>query len=151
MQKRLGYYGQSLLIVPNGDGSRVAKMCFFVKINKRVISRISYFLIDGGEEMYIVHSIVTIPKGKEAEVIGLYQNRSRLVDEAPGFISFKLIQNELKREELTVVMEWENKDSYLDWVKSDQFKQIHDLEKKYPDKELASIKPIVRRYEVVAT
>lgn len=37
--------------------------------------------------MYIVHSIVTVPKYKEMEIIELYQNRSRLVDEAPGFIS----------------------------------------------------------------
>ncbi|WP_216831282.1 hypothetical protein [Alkalihalobacterium elongatum] len=31
------------------------------------------------------------------------------------------------------------------------FKQIHELEKKYPNYELASIKPIVKRFKVVAT
>jgi heme-degrading monooxygenase HmoA len=40
--------------------------------------------------MYIVHSTVMIPEGKVDEVIGIYQKRSRLVDEYEGFISFHL-------------------------------------------------------------
>lgn len=98
--------------------------------------------------MYIVHSVVTVPTEKVEEVITLYENRSRLVDESPGFISFKLLQNDKKPEQLTVVIEWEQKEDYLSWVKSADFKRIHDLEKKYPDQELAAIKPVVRTYEV---
>lgn len=101
--------------------------------------------------MYIVHSIVQVPGGKTDEVVGLYRNRSRLVDKAPGFISFQLLQNELHPDELTVQMTWEDKESYVAWVSSDDFKRIHELEKKYPDQELAAVKPTVRRYTVVAT
>ncbi|PYZ96303.1 antibiotic biosynthesis monooxygenase [Alteribacter lacisalsi] len=100
--------------------------------------------------MYIVHSVVTIPEEKADEVIGLYQNRSKLVDEADGFISFKLLQNRRKSGELTVQMEWETEQDYLKWVTSDDFKRIHDLEKKYPDKELANTKAMVHQYKVVA-
>ncbi|WP_078429285.1 antibiotic biosynthesis monooxygenase family protein [Alkalihalobacterium alkalinitrilicum] len=100
--------------------------------------------------MYIVHSIVTVPTEKLDEVISLYQNRSRLVDQAPGFISFKLLQNDIKPEELTVMMEWDQKEDYFAWVKSSDFKRIHELEKNYPDQDLAAIKPVVKRYEVRA-
>ncbi len=101
--------------------------------------------------MYIVQSIVTVPIDKVEEVIGLYQNRSRLVDQAPGFLSFKLLQNDLNKGELTVHMEWESDQSYYNWVSGPDFKRIHELEKKYPDQELATIKPKVLRFKVVAT
>ena len=100
--------------------------------------------------MYIVQSVVEVPAHKAEEIIGLYVNRSRLVDKQPGFMSFQLLQNENKPGELTVHMTWDKKDSYVAWVTSDDFKRIHDLEKKYPDQELAAIKPVVRRYAVRA-
>jgi heme-degrading monooxygenase HmoA len=100
--------------------------------------------------MYVVQSIVEVPLEKTEEVIGLYRNRSRLVDRANGFQGFQLWQNEQKPGELTVHMQWETKEHYVAWVTSDDFKRIHELEKKYPDQELASIKPRVNRYEVVA-
>lgn len=103
-----------------------------------------------GKQMYIVTSTVLVPLEKTEEVIGIYQNRSRRVDLAEGFHLFRLIQNIKKKNELTVHMEWHTKAAYLDWVKSQEFKEIHDLEKNYPDQELAKIVPIVRQYEVVA-
>ncbi|MFC3342878.1 antibiotic biosynthesis monooxygenase family protein [Paenibacillus abyssi] len=100
--------------------------------------------------MYIVQSVVEVPLEKVEEVIGLYRNRSRSVDKQPGFLSFQLLQNEPKPEELIVHMTWESKEHYVAWVTSEDFKRIHELEKKYPDQELASIKPVVRRYHVRA-
>ncbi|GAK38592.1 antibiotic biosynthesis monooxygenase [Paenibacillus urinalis] len=100
--------------------------------------------------MYIVQSIVEVPVDKVEEVVGLYQNRSRSVDKASGFISFQLLQNEFKPGELTVHMTWQDKKDYLAWVTSSDFKRIHDLERKYPDQELANIKPTVKRYTVRA-
>lgn len=101
--------------------------------------------------MYIVHSVVQVPKGKAEEVIAIYQNRSRLVDEHEGFEAFHLLQNEKRPEELTVHMQWVNKQAYMKWVTSDSFKHVHDLEKNYPDQELAAIVPKVSKYKVVAT
>ncbi len=100
--------------------------------------------------MYIVTSTVVVPPEKTQEVIGIYQQRSRRVDLAEGFHLFRLIQNTKKKNELTVHMEWHTKAAYMAWVKSQEFKEIHDLEKNYPDQELAKIIPTVRQYEVVA-
>lgn len=100
--------------------------------------------------MYIVQSIVNVPEEKAEEVIGLYQNRSRAVDHYPGFLSFQLLQTENHPGELTVHMTWENKSAYLAWVRSDEFKRVHDMEKNYPDQELANIVPTVRKYDVRA-
>ena len=100
--------------------------------------------------MYIVTSTVLVSPEKTDEVIGIYRKRSRRVDANEGFLSFKLIQNTKKKNELTVHMEWESKAAYLTWARSQEFKEIHDMEKNYPDQELAGIVPIVRQYEVVA-
>ncbi|MFD1020455.1 antibiotic biosynthesis monooxygenase family protein [Thalassobacillus hwangdonensis] len=100
--------------------------------------------------MYIVDSIVTVPEHKADELIEVYRNRSRSVDKADGFHSFQLLQNDKKPGELTVHMEWLTKDDYLKWVRSEDFKRIHELEKKYPDQELANIVPKVNKYKVVA-
>lgn len=100
--------------------------------------------------MYIVQSIVEVPVHKAEDLVQLYVNRSRSVDKQPGFLSFQLLQNEHKPGELTVHMTWEKKEHYLAWVTSEDFKRIHELEKKYPDQELVGIKPMVRRYHVRA-
>ncbi|MFG6116966.1 antibiotic biosynthesis monooxygenase family protein [Halobacillus sp. MO56] len=101
--------------------------------------------------MYIVDSTVTVPEHKADELIEIYNNRSKSVDQADGFLSFQLLQNDKRAGELTVHMEWETKEAYLKWVRSEDFKRIHDLEKNYPDQELAGIVPTVSRYKVVAT
>ncbi|MFD2628602.1 antibiotic biosynthesis monooxygenase family protein [Oceanobacillus kapialis] len=100
--------------------------------------------------MYIVHSIFDVPEGKEDEVIDIYRNRSGLVDKAPGFLQFQLLQNERNKGELTVQIYWESKEDYMNWVTGEDYKRIHELEKKYPDQELASVVPKVRKYKVVA-
>lgn len=46
--------------------------------------------------------IVTVPKEKTDDLIAIYQKRSRRVDKAEGFVSFRLIQNTKKLNELTV-------------------------------------------------
>ncbi len=95
-------------------------------------------------------STVAVPPEKSEEVISIYRNRSRRVDQAEGFQSFRLLQNSKKPGELTVHLEWASKEAYLAWARSDEFKEIHDLEKNYPDQELAGIVPAVRQYTVVA-
>ncbi|MGM9931362.1 antibiotic biosynthesis monooxygenase family protein [Pradoshia sp.] len=101
--------------------------------------------------MYTVFSTFLVPDEKADEVIQIYQNRSKLVDQAAGFIDFLLLQNDRRSGELTVQLLFETKEDYLNWARSKEFKQIHDLEKKYPDQELAAIIPKVTKYKVVAT
>lgn len=101
--------------------------------------------------MYTVFSTFQVPEDKSDEVINIYKNRSRSVDQAEGFIDFLLLQNDRKAGELTVQLTFSTKELYLKWARSDEFKKIHELEKKYPDKELASIVPTVKKCKVVAT
>ncbi|WP_368504280.1 antibiotic biosynthesis monooxygenase [Alkalihalophilus sp. As8PL] len=99
--------------------------------------------------MFIVHSTFNVPDEKANEVIDIYRNRSGLVDQATGFQRFRLLQNDKRAGEITVEIEWDTKENYLRWVRSAEFKHIHDLEKKYPDQELAAVIPKVRQFEVV--
>ncbi|MHC8517829.1 antibiotic biosynthesis monooxygenase family protein [Sporosarcina sp. ITBMC105] len=101
--------------------------------------------------MYIVNSTFQLPPEKADEVIRIYNNRSKRVDRAEGFLSFQLLQNQKRPGELVVHMEWETREHYLKWARSEEFKEIHELEKKYPDQELASIIPKVSQYKVVST
>lgn len=101
--------------------------------------------------MYVVTSTFIVPPEKAQEVVEIYQKRSRKVDQEPGFLRFQLLQNAKKSGEISVYMEWESKASYLTWVRGQQFKDIHELEKNYPDQELAGIIPTIHQYEVVAT
>jgi heme oxygenase (mycobilin-producing) len=100
--------------------------------------------------MYTVFSTFDVPNEKAEEVINIYKNRSRSVDQAEGFVDFLLLQNDKRAGELTVQLIFSSKEDYLKWVRSEDFKKIHDLEKKYPDKELASVIPTVKQYKVVA-
>ncbi|PYZ92045.1 antibiotic biosynthesis monooxygenase [Salipaludibacillus keqinensis] len=100
--------------------------------------------------MYTVFSTFDVPPEKADEVIDIYKNRSKIVDEAPGFVDFFLLQNDKNAGEITVQLLFESKESYLEWVRGEDFKKIHDLEKKYPDQELASIIPKVGQYKIVA-
>lgn len=102
--------------------------------------------------LYIVHSTFEIPVVEKVdEVIRIYKNRSRSVDQAEGFLNFHLLQNQKKPNFLTVQISWETKEHYMKWVTSEDFKRIHELEKKYPDQELAGIVPKVEQFKVVAT
>ncbi|WEZ06518.1 antibiotic biosynthesis monooxygenase family protein [Priestia flexa] len=101
--------------------------------------------------MYTVFSTFDVPDEKAEEVINIYQKRSRKVDQAPGFVYFQLLQNDKRAGELTVQLTFETKESYLKWVRSKEFKEIHELEKRYPDQELAAVIPSIRQYKVVAT
>ncbi|MEH6990001.1 MULTISPECIES: antibiotic biosynthesis monooxygenase family protein [Bacillales] len=100
--------------------------------------------------MYTVFSTFDVPDEKSEEVIRIYKNRSRSVDQAEGFVDFLLLQNDKRAGELTVQLIFDTKENYLNWVRSEDFKKIHDLEKKYPDQELAAVIPKVAQYKVVA-
>ncbi|MBG9586206.1 antibiotic biosynthesis monooxygenase family protein [Cytobacillus firmus] len=100
--------------------------------------------------MYTVFSTFDVPDEKSEEVIRIYKNRSRSVDQAEGFVDFLLLQNDKRAGELTVQLIFDSKENYLNWVRSEDFKRIHDLEKKYPDQELAAVIPKVAQYKVVA-
>jgi heme-degrading monooxygenase HmoA len=75
--------------------------------------------------VYIVQSIIQVPGYKTEDLIGIYRNRSRLVDEQPGFVSFQLLQSETAPEEFVVQTTWQTKSDYIAWVKGTDFQRIH--------------------------
>lgn len=112
----------------------------------------AYLNISGkkGDLMYTVFSTFDVPPEKSEEVINIYKNRSRLVDQAEGFVDFLLLQREQRPGELTVQLIFDTKENYLKWARSSEFRRIHELEKNYPDQELAAIIPKVSKFKVVA-
>ena len=81
--------------------------------------------------MYTVFSTFLVPDDKANEVIQIYQQRSRLVDKAEALLIFCSCKMPPSGE-LTVQLLFETKEDYLNWARSKEFKQIHELEKKYP-------------------
>lgn len=100
--------------------------------------------------MHAVFSTFDVPPEKSEEVINIYKNRSHSVDEAPGFVDFFLLQNVKRPGEITVQLLFDTKENYLSWARGEDFKRIHELEKKYPDQDLASAIPKVSQHKVVA-
>ncbi|ACV57719.1 antibiotic biosynthesis monooxygenase family protein [Alicyclobacillus acidocaldarius] len=101
--------------------------------------------------MYVVHSTIQVPMEWIDDVIALYRQRSRLVDHWPGFVSFALLQNEHRTGELTIQLVWQSKAHYLAWVQSDDFRRVHEREEALVAQGFPHPRPLVRKYEVVAT
>ncbi|MFC4355187.1 antibiotic biosynthesis monooxygenase family protein [Chryseomicrobium palamuruense] len=70
--------------------------------------------------MYVVTSTFLVSAEKADEVIRIYKKRSRKVDQERGFSRFQLLQNAKKQGEISVYVEWESKQHYLSWVRSQQ-------------------------------
>ncbi|WP_062309336.1 antibiotic biosynthesis monooxygenase family protein [Alicyclobacillus sendaiensis] len=101
--------------------------------------------------MYVVYSTIVVPDEWMEDVIALYRDRSRLVDQWPGFVSFALLRNEHRRNELTVQLTWMSKADYLNWARSEDFRRVHARERELIAAGFPAVKPLVRKYEVVAT
>jgi len=56
---------------------------------------------------------------------------SRGLEDSPGFVRFQLLHRtwqphgQLDHEEYLALTEWESKQAFIDWTKSDAFKQAH--------------------------
>ncbi|SIT03849.1 antibiotic biosynthesis monooxygenase family protein [Alicyclobacillus vulcanalis] len=101
--------------------------------------------------MYVVHSTIEVSSDWLDDVVALYQERSRLVDRWPGFISFALLQNEHRPNELTIQLVWQSKTHYLAWARSEDFRRVHERERELAAHGFPHPRPVVRKYEVVAT
>ena len=55
-----------------------------------------------------------------------FKSRSKLVEHAPGFISFKLLKTKTDAGlEYILLTEWENQEAHENWVKSREHSEIH--------------------------
>jgi len=61
------------------------------------------------------------------------------------------LRNEHRRNELTVQLTWMSKADYLNWARSEDFRRVHARERELIAAGFPAVKPLVRKYEVVAT
>jgi len=77
--------------------------------------------------MFIAMNRFKIALGSEQDFIDIWKNRETFLDSVPGFKSFNLLQG-TSTDEFTLFAshsEWENKQAFEDWTKSEAFRKAH--------------------------
>ncbi|MCF6092677.1 antibiotic biosynthesis monooxygenase [Microaerobacter geothermalis] len=73
---------------------------------------------------------LSIPPEQEQFLEEKFINRSRLVDQVKGFISFKLLKKTQNENGLEYILmtEWETEEDYKNWLNSQDHARIHKKE-----------------------
>ena len=77
--------------------------------------------------MFIAMNRFRIVPGREQEFIEIWRNRDSHLDKVPGFREFHLLQG-ASHDEHTLFSShavWESERAFLDWTKSEAFRQAH--------------------------
>ncbi len=77
--------------------------------------------------MFIAMNRFRIAPGREQEFIEIWKNRDTHLAEVPGFKQFHLLQGPAD-DQATVFAShsiWESEQAFLDWTRSDAFRQAH--------------------------
>ena len=80
-----------------------------------------------GNLMYIAMNRFKIAPGREKEFERIWKKRDTFLDDVPGFIKFHLVKGE-KKEKHTLYAShstWESEKDFVNWTKSDAFRQAH--------------------------
>ncbi len=77
--------------------------------------------------MYIAMNRFRIAIGREETFIDIWQDRDTQLKTVPGFISFNLIEGDSDEEATLFISHssWESDKDFLNWTKSDAFRQAH--------------------------
>lgn len=83
--------------------------------------------------MIITTFRITVPEENAEGFEQKFTNRSKLVDQAPGFISFKLLKTQSEAGvEYILLTEWERREDHEKWVNSREHSQIHQAKTHNP-------------------
>ena len=77
--------------------------------------------------MYIAMNRFKIARGRENDFERVWKERDTYLESVPGFIEFHLIKGK-KQETHTLYAShstWSSEDDFLNWTKSDAFRQAH--------------------------
>jgi heme-degrading monooxygenase HmoA len=77
--------------------------------------------------MYIAMNRFRIALGREGDFETLWRDRERHLDDVPGFREFQLLRGP-QDESCTLYAShtvWDSEQAFLDWTRSDAFKQAH--------------------------
>tara|TARA_B100001027_G_scaffold214162_1_gene185946 strand:- start:1674 stop:1976 length:303 start_codon:yes stop_codon:yes gene_type:complete len=77
--------------------------------------------------MYIAMNRFKIVLGKEKQFEEIWKNRETHLDKVPGFIDFNLIKGSITKEFILYASHsrWESEGDFVNWTKSDSFRQAH--------------------------
>lgn len=83
--------------------------------------------------MIITTFRITVPDEKALDFEQKFKNRSKIVDQLPGFISFKLLKTKTEIGlEYVLLTEWESKEDHDRWIKSQEHAKIHSSKRHKP-------------------
>ena len=77
--------------------------------------------------MYIAMNRFRIVPGREQEFIDIWRNRDSQLEDVPGFKEFHLLQG-TSHDDYTLFSShalWQSEQAFLDWTKSEAFRQAH--------------------------
>jgi heme oxygenase (mycobilin-producing) len=75
--------------------------------------------------MYISLSRLAIPVSRAPELVAAFRDRSRLADQADGFIDLQVWQSDRDRGEIIMVSRWRDRAAFKAYMKSAEHKASH--------------------------
>lgn len=74
--------------------------------------------------MFVMMNRMTVPEADREHFEHLFKTRAKAVDRRPGFIKAEILKP-LKGDTFVVMTHWEDKDSFLAWTGSEEYKEGH--------------------------
>lgn len=75
--------------------------------------------------MFIVTNRIPVHPDYAEAFVERFQDRSALVDNMPGFVSFRLLRPAQEDGPFVVETTWESREDFENWTQSEEFKQGH--------------------------
>lgn len=76
--------------------------------------------------MYVSLSRLAIPVGRAPELIAAFRDRSRLADQADGFVDLQVWQSDRDLGEIIMVSRWRDREAFKAYMKSAEHKASHE-------------------------
>ena len=77
-----------------------------------------------GQTMFVLMNRMTVPDEDKEHFEHLFKTRARAVDRRPGFVKAEILRP-TKGNTYIVMTHWKDKESFLGWTKSDEYKEGH--------------------------
>jgi heme-degrading monooxygenase HmoA len=76
--------------------------------------------------VYVSLSRLAIPVGRAPELIAAFRDRSRLADQADGFVDLQVWQSDRDLGEIIMVSRWRDREAFKAYMKSAEHKASHE-------------------------
>ena len=98
--------------------------------------------------MYVVMNRIPVNPEYADAFIERFSDRAALVDNMPGFVSFRLLRPINEGDPFVVETHWESKADFENWTQSDEFKQGHAQAGQLP-REVFAAHPKLEYFDIV--